>query len=496
MPWLLVCALGVDLPMHAVHGRVGEPRAVAPGEQMASGPALRSSLYSESYYSTELECPAGCFAQPMRDDHAGIMKHHIGKAERIEEMAESSDNAENKTENYAALYREIETIYYELSRWDHVIRAVMAAQSTVVHGDPMFKVNGTGTHFWLMEGQLTPLLTWGGDGDPEKMLLGRTFAHPDAGINAQWFGEFAIMSKDQTVIEITAAERRTMNITFDGKQVRAGKSTVKAEYNSPTGVRLELTATENGEQATVEAGDMRVRIFSSGAAKFSRKAEQNKYSHLNLNFEFLPTKGRGIFAELAGLRPMSAATQALLKSPSESRREIRSEDQGSVSAGIRKMKEATSLVGTYANQLRPFRELANHSAADAREATTLFGSVKGARRRKGGAVECVCPPPVSPPGDEWYPEFNVPPQMPPSAPAPFAPVAAEEGGASGGASLLARLGQMFGGSASEPEQDDRVGAEPESGSPREPGSEPASTNTGVLHIETPDLAAKSRRVSN
>jgi hypothetical protein len=100
-----------------------------------------------------------------------------------------------------------------------------------------------------------------------------------------------------------------MNISFDGKHVRGARSSVKAEYNSPTGVRLELTATENGELASVEAGDMRVRVFASGAAKFARKTEQAKYSHLNLNFEFLPTKGRGIFAELSGLRPMSEATQ-------------------------------------------------------------------------------------------------------------------------------------------------------------------------------------------
>ena len=33
--------------------------------------------------------------------------------------------------------------------------------STVtVHGDPMFKVNGTGTHFWIKAGTRTPLLTW------------------------------------------------------------------------------------------------------------------------------------------------------------------------------------------------------------------------------------------------------------------------------------------------------------------------------------------------
>eukprot|EP00964_Phaeocystis_antarctica_P002986 scaffold1586_cov33-Phaeocystis_antarctica.AAC.2 len=322
---LLAVALhGVDRPLQPML----EPHiaAVAPvfseaafNENRTAGhTSRRNNLYaaSESYYSGELECPVGCFAQPVRDDHAGIMRHHLNKAENLEDTAEASVG-ENRTESYKDMYKELQIMYFELSRWDHVIQAVMAAQSTVVHGDPMFKVNGTGTHFWLREGQLTPLLTWGGDGDSEKMLLGKTFAHPDASINAQWFGEFAIMSKGKTVVEISSGERSTMNISFDGKHVRAAKSTVKAEYNSPTGVRLELTATENGEQASVEAGDMRVRIFASGAAKFARKAEQNKYSHLNLNFEFLPPKGRGIFAELSGLRPMSAATQALLKSPRE-----------------------------------------------------------------------------------------------------------------------------------------------------------------------------------
>ena len=284
-------------------------------------------------------------------------------------------------------------MYYELSRWDHVIRSLIAAQTAVVHGDPMFKVNGTGTHFWLREGQLTPLLTWGGeDGESEKVLLGKTFAHPDASVNAQWFGEFSIMCKGKTVVEIVAADRSTMNISFDGKHVRGARSSVKAEYNSPTGVRLELTATENGELASVEAGDMRVRVFASGAAKFKREAQQAKYSHLNLNFEFLPTKGRGIFAELSGLRPMSEATQALLKSPRDAPRDSSpsSGEEGVISSGIRKGRsssllnhEATSLVGekprrhtrekepyanplnplvgTYANQLRPLAS--NHNAA-------------------------------------------------------------------------------------------------------------------------------------
>ena len=506
---LLAVALhGVDRPLQPML----EP--VASDENRTAGRNERgSSLYaaSESYYSGELECPVGCFAQPVRDDHAGILRHHLNKAVSYEDTAEE-EVGENRTDSYKAMYKEIQVrqlhaagpnpspcsgpdpdpdpdpdpgpnpnpkphqiMYLELSRWDHVIQAVMAAQSTVVHGDPMFKVNGTGTHFWLREGQLTPLLTWGGDGDSEKVLLGKTFSHPDAQINAQWFGEFAIMCKGKTVVEITSVERSAMNISFDGKHVRAAKSTVKAEYNSPTGVRLELTATENGEQASVEAGDMRVRIFASGAAKFARKAEQSKYSHLNLNFEFLPPKGKGIFAELSGLRPMSAATQALLKSPREDTprpREkpaaggdhdavvsssIRERNMKARSASLlgRDLARATSLVGTYASQLKPisgaydasahatghaatdaaataagaataapgWTPKPSHSAADLSAATNLFGSARGARRRgqktPRGLEECVCPPPAAPPGmeeDMWSAVYNIPPNMPPLAP--------------------------------------------------------------------------------
>ena len=45
-----------------------------------------------------------------------------------------------------------------------------------VHGDPMFKVNGKGVHFWLKAGELTPLLT-----SSAITLSGRTFDREDTG---------------------------------------------------------------------------------------------------------------------------------------------------------------------------------------------------------------------------------------------------------------------------------------------------------------------------
>ena len=104
---LLAVALhGVDRPLQPML----EPHAVAPDENRTAGRHEgRSSLYaaSESYYSGELECPVGCFAQPVRDDHAGIMRHHLNKAEDLEDTAEESAG-ENRTDSYKAMYKEIQ----------------------------------------------------------------------------------------------------------------------------------------------------------------------------------------------------------------------------------------------------------------------------------------------------------------------------------------------------------------------------------------------------
>jgi hypothetical protein len=50
----------------------------------------------------------------------------------------------------------------------------------VVHGDPMFKVNGTGSHFWMLPNVLTPLLTWTSPAGKDMVLSGITFETPDA----------------------------------------------------------------------------------------------------------------------------------------------------------------------------------------------------------------------------------------------------------------------------------------------------------------------------
>ena len=65
-----------------------------------------------------------------------------------------------------------------------------------------------------------------------------------------------------------------------------------------------------------KAGDLAVSIFASEANKFASGEDKARYTHLNVDFDGgIPVGSKGIFAELAGVQPMSEATTALLKQP-------------------------------------------------------------------------------------------------------------------------------------------------------------------------------------
>ena len=58
-------------------------------------------------------------------------------------------------------------------------RVAQRAPTRAATGDPMFKINGTGRHFWIKEGEDTPLLAVG-----DIVLSGSTFSRKDTG--HQW----------------------------------------------------------------------------------------------------------------------------------------------------------------------------------------------------------------------------------------------------------------------------------------------------------------------
>ena len=75
----------------------------------------------------------------------------------------------------------------------------------VVHGDPMFKINGTGRHFWINSGTLTPLLTWRCvDNNTDVALAGKTTTRPQSG--DQWFTQLLFSQDGEEVLNIEASE--------------------------------------------------------------------------------------------------------------------------------------------------------------------------------------------------------------------------------------------------------------------------------------------------
>ena len=202
-----------------------------------------------------------------------------------------------------------------------------------VHGDPMFKVNGTGTHFWLQAGVLSPLLTWTSAGGASMVLAGKTF-HSDDALN-QWFNQFVVKQDGATVLDVKVKETAeaarqlsgTMDVTVDGKSVEptAAKPARGSLLFSSSRAAVKATMTKKpdgfSDVLATEAGGLSMSIYSSRAVKFYSKSgsptkESKKYMHLNIKFDQgLPKNANGVFTELAGTKVLSEATRALLMPP-------------------------------------------------------------------------------------------------------------------------------------------------------------------------------------
>lgn len=189
-----------------------------------------------------------------------------------------------------------------------------SAPTVTVHGDPMLKVNGTGRHFWIKPGTLTPLLTVG-----DMMLSGKTFSR--ARVASQWFDEFVVSKKgiENSILAVSAANGE-MHLELDGKTVLPSALSEKG-VSSANGVelsasKLPVDIKANRSTVVVAAGDLAFHIYSSQAMKFAGSAERAQNEHLNIRFESgLPKGAKGVFAELAGVQPMSEATNALFQPP-------------------------------------------------------------------------------------------------------------------------------------------------------------------------------------
>ena len=181
----------------------------------------------------------------------------------------------------------------------------------IVRGDPMFKINGTGRHFWINSGALTPLLKWRCvDNITDVVLAGKTTTRPQSG--DQWFTQLVFSQGGEEVLNLEASEGAEAIRAFGRQLNRAG------EYHYDV-MALSLKADpefKTGYEVKLGIADVKLSIFFRPAAKFDALADRVKYFHLNLEFESaVPERATGIFAELAGTRELSHATRALLKTP-------------------------------------------------------------------------------------------------------------------------------------------------------------------------------------
>jgi hypothetical protein len=175
----------------------------------------------------------------------------------------------------------------------------------------MFKINGTGRHFWINSGTLTPLLTWRCvDNITDVVLAGKTTTRPESG--DQWFTQLVFSQDGEEVLNLEASEGAETIRAFGRHLNRAGDY----HYEVMALSLKEDHAFKTGYEVKLGIGDVKMSIFFRPAAKFDARADRVKYFHLNLEFESsVPERATGIFAELAGTRELSHATRALLKTP-------------------------------------------------------------------------------------------------------------------------------------------------------------------------------------
>lgn len=179
------------------------------------------------------------------------------------------------------------------------------SEPIAIHGDPMFKYNGTGTHFWIAAGKLSPLLKWKSATGHNLELRGRTFERKETG--NQWFKELVVVQvngkNEDTIVDVTSNN--------DG-------CTVKRPASAAAPVGVNVTVTERPPMVQVEANGLAIAMKAARSLHFHEKEDAAQWAHLNMELPAgIPagSHASGILAELAGVAPMSAETKGLLQRP-------------------------------------------------------------------------------------------------------------------------------------------------------------------------------------
>ena len=198
---------------------------------------------------------------------------------------------------------------------------------------------------------MTPLMNWtahgpgagaNGPGTPGEetpmdtvALSGLTFVRKGTG--NQWFKQLVVIHGNAVVLDIasknvTETPHGLMQVRLDGKPVShhslvTGRKTLPPGRTPGPSHGISSVVSKDGlikiwvpskELIVVQAGGLSFEVEGANADKFSGEWGRDFYHHLNVRFSHgIPAvvEPKGLFAELAGLEPMSSATEALLKDP-------------------------------------------------------------------------------------------------------------------------------------------------------------------------------------
>lgn len=144
----------------------------------------------------------------------------------------------------------------------------------------------------------------------------------------QWFEQLLVTVGDAgrrfegevRVLDVSASQEDlgTMQVALDDKLMTPvpGKDTYTSQEHHKVTFTVTKRSKNGADKLDVQAGGLALSIYISKAAKFTSEKDQVKFSHLNMKFDSgLPKHCSGVFAELAGLQPISHHTEKLLQQP-------------------------------------------------------------------------------------------------------------------------------------------------------------------------------------
>jgi len=200
---------------------------------------------------------------------------------------------------------------------------VVCPEVDTIHGDPMFKHNGEGFKFSIPLGRPTDLLSWRGAGNKKAVLSGTAFERVKTG--NQWFDSLALTVGGKEVFNVSIAKvaRGTLRMVVDGKLMNPADVDTFTSADESTSMESSIMSKKfkighkSAQTLQVKTvGGVAFTILSAKAAKYDGERGQFDYRHLNVKLDSgMPSGAKGIFAELSGAAPITAATKQLLADP-------------------------------------------------------------------------------------------------------------------------------------------------------------------------------------